>query len=130
ISQGQVLKTLELSISDDLGIKENMQCQMSRQCNLCSTKSVRQVKLMVHAQAVSETTPAFKLPKVQLPKDPEGIKSFIAQSHQMHGQGRSMWFCLSGPGKRATVGTYLAHADTLDWNTASSGSIDSYNIFS
>ncbi|GLC41627.1 hypothetical protein PLESTB_000695100 [Pleodorina starrii] len=107
-----------------------MQCQLSRNFNLCGSKPVRHVKLVVRAQAGSDATPAFKLPKTQLPKDAEGVKSFIAQSHQMHGQGRSMWFSLTGPGKRASAGTYLAHADTLDWNAASSGSIDSYNIFS
>ncbi|GIL54967.1 hypothetical protein Vafri_10649, partial [Volvox africanus] len=128
--QGGVPTQLSLSISDDFDKKENMQCQTSRQCNLCSSKAARQLKLRVHAQAVSETSSTFKLPKVQLPKDSEGVKSFIAKSHQMHGQGRSMWFCLSGPGKRATAGTYLAHADTLDWNAVSSGSVDSYNIFS
>ncbi|EFJ41532.1 hypothetical protein VOLCADRAFT_107690 [Volvox carteri f. nagariensis] len=107
-----------------------MQWHICQSFTQWSSKPLRQTKLAVRAQAVSETTPAFKLPKVQLPKDPEGIKSFIAKSHQMHGQGRSMWFCLSGAGKRATTGTYLAHADTLDWNAASSGSIDSYNIYS
>ncbi|GLI67312.1 hypothetical protein VaNZ11_011498 [Volvox africanus] len=107
-----------------------MQCQSSRLCNLCSSKPARQVKLRVHAKVVSEASSAFKLPKVQLPKDPEGVMSFIAKSHQVHGQGRSMWFCLSGPGKRATAGTYLAHADMVDWNSVSSGSVDSYNIFS
>lgn len=41
-----------------------------------------------------------------------------------------MWFCLSGAGKRGFAGTYLAHADTIDWQSISSGSMDSYNIYS
>ncbi|KXZ54772.1 hypothetical protein GPECTOR_4g842 [Gonium pectorale] len=89
--------------------------------------------MTVRAQAVSDAAPApaFKLPtKTTLPKDAEGIKAMMAKSHEMHGQGRSMWFCLTGRGKRGTAGTYVAHADILDWNAASSGSIDSYNIFS
>ncbi|KAG2434811.1 hypothetical protein HXX76_007696 [Chlamydomonas incerta] len=89
-------------------------------------------KLVVRAQAVSEASSAsFKLPtKAPLPKDAAGVKAMIAKSHEIHGQGRSMWFSLSGAGKRGSAGTYLAHADTIDWQAISSGSIDSYNIYS
>ena len=87
----------------------------------------------MRAQAVSEasSSTSFKLPtKAPLPKDAEGVKAVIAKSHEIHGQGRSMWFCLSGAGKRGFAGTYLAHADTIDWQSISSGSMDSYNIYS
>ncbi|KAG2434919.1 hypothetical protein HYH02_012117 [Chlamydomonas schloesseri] len=88
-------------------------------------------KLVVRAQAVSEPSTSFKLPtKAPLPKDAAGVKAMIAKSHEIHGQGRSMWFSLSGAGKRASAGTYLAHADTIDWQSISSGSMDSYNIYS
>ncbi|GFR50334.1 hypothetical protein Agub_g12542 [Astrephomene gubernaculifera] len=87
-------------------------------------------KLIVQA-SVSAETPAFKLPaKAPLPKDAEGVKAFIAKSHEMHGQGRCMYFSLTGAGRRATAGTYLAHADPVDWNVMSTASMDSYNIFS
>ncbi len=77
-------------------------------------------------------TAPFKVPqKGSLPKDDEGIKAMIDKSHEMHGQGRSMWFCLSGAGKRGSVGTSIAHADQLDWSAVSqsASSMDSYNLF-
>ncbi|PNH05961.1 hypothetical protein TSOC_007713 [Tetrabaena socialis] len=101
-----------------------------RPCGL-SARRAEQRSTSVRVHAVAESAPAFKLPpkKAPLPTDAEGVKALIAKSHEMHGQGRSMWFCLTGRGKRGNAGTYVAHADTLDWNAAASGSMDSYNIF-
>ncbi|KAG2490830.1 hypothetical protein HYH03_010751 [Edaphochlamys debaryana] len=102
--------------------------QASIACRAVASAPRRQVRTQAVAE---EPTASFKLPKKQpLPTDAAGVKALIAKSHEMHGQGRSMWFCLTGRGKRATAGTYIAHADALDWNAASSGSVDSYNIYS
>ena len=65
-----------------------------------------------------------------LPTDAEGVRAFIAKTHEMHGQGRCMYFSLAGSGKRATAGTYVAHADVINWKPTASQSVDSYNIFS
>lgn len=68
--------------------------------------------------------------KPVLPTDPEGVRQFIAKTHQMHGQGRGMFFVLEGPGRRATAGTYHAHADVIPWKPDASQSVDAYNLFS